>query len=33
LAAFYAVFGDVMETDMAIANLRRNAARYAAAAE
>ena len=33
LAAFYAVFGDVMDTDMAIANLRRNAARYAAAAE
>jgi len=33
LAAFYAVFGDVMDTDMAISNLRRNAARYAAAAE
>jgi ureidoacrylate peracid hydrolase len=33
LAAFYAVFGDVVDTDMAIANLRRNAARYAAAAE
>ena len=33
LAAFYSVFGDVMDTDTAIACLRKNAARYAAAAE
>ncbi len=33
LAAFYAVFGDVMDTDMTIACLRKNAARVAAAAE
>jgi ureidoacrylate peracid hydrolase len=33
LAAFYSVFGDVMNTDEAIACLRNNAARYAAAAE
>jgi len=32
LAAFYAVFGDVMDTDMVIACLRKNAARVAVAA-
>jgi ureidoacrylate peracid hydrolase len=32
LAAFYAVFGDVMDTDMVIACLRTNAARVAVAA-
>jgi ureidoacrylate peracid hydrolase len=32
LAAFYAVFGDVMDTDMTIACLRKNAARLAAVA-
>jgi hypothetical protein len=29
LAAFYAVFGDVMDTDMIIACLRKNATRVA----
>src|SRR5262249_85847 len=33
LAAFYSVFGDVMTSDEAIACLRANAQRYAAAAE
>jgi len=33
LAAFYATFGDVMDTDTVIACLQKNAARYAAAAE
>jgi ureidoacrylate peracid hydrolase len=33
LAAFYAVFGDVMDTDMAIACLRKNVARLVAVAE
>ena len=33
LAAFYAVFGDVMDTDMTIACLRKNAVRLAAVAE
>jgi ureidoacrylate peracid hydrolase len=33
LAAFYAVFGDVMDSDMAIDCLKTNAARYAKAAE
>ena len=33
LAAFYAVFGDVMDTDMTIACLRKNAARVVAAAD
>jgi ureidoacrylate peracid hydrolase len=33
LAAFYAVFGDVMDTDMTIACLRTNAARVVAAAD
>jgi ureidoacrylate peracid hydrolase len=33
LAAFYAVFGDVMDTDMTIACLRTNAARAVAAAD
>jgi ureidoacrylate peracid hydrolase len=33
LAAFYAVFGDVMDTDMTIACLRKNAARVAAVAD
>jgi ureidoacrylate peracid hydrolase len=33
LAAFYAVFGDVMDTDMTIACLRTNAARLAAVAD
>ena len=32
LAAFYAVFGDVMDTDMVIACLRTNAARVAVVA-
>jgi ureidoacrylate peracid hydrolase len=32
LAAFYAVFGDVMDTDMTIACLRKNATRVAAVA-
>ena len=32
LAAFYAVFGDVMDTDMVIACLRKNAVRVAVAA-
>ena len=32
LAAFYAVFGDVMDTDMVIACLHKNAARVAVAA-
>jgi ureidoacrylate peracid hydrolase len=33
LAAFYAVFGDVMDTDMTIACLRKNAARFAGVAD
>jgi len=33
LAAFYAVFGDVMDTDMTIACLRKNAARVVAVAD
>ena len=33
LAAFYAVFGHAMDTDMTIAYLRKNAARVAAVAE
>jgi ureidoacrylate peracid hydrolase len=33
LAAFYAVFGDVMDTDMVITCLRKNAARVVAAAD
>ena len=33
LAGFYAVFGDVMDTDMTIACLRKNAARVAAVAD
>jgi ureidoacrylate peracid hydrolase len=33
LAAFYAVFGDVMDTDMTIACLRKNAARLAGVAD
>ena len=33
LAAFYSVFGDVMDTETAIGFLRKNAARYAQAAE
>jgi ureidoacrylate peracid hydrolase len=33
LAAFYAVFGDVMDTDMTIACLRKNATRVIAAAD
>jgi ureidoacrylate peracid hydrolase len=33
LAAFYTVFGDVMDTDMTIACLRKNAAREVAAAD
>jgi ureidoacrylate peracid hydrolase len=32
LAAFYAVFGDVMDTDMTIACLRKNAKHLAAVA-
>ena len=33
LAAFYAVFGDVMDTDMSIACLRKNAAHFAGVAD
>ena len=33
LAAFYAEFGDVMDTDMTIACLRKNAARVAGGAD
>jgi len=33
LASFYAVFGDVMDTDTLIGCLRTNAARYAHAAD
>ena len=33
LAAFYAAFGDVMDTDMSIACLRKNAARFAGVAD
>jgi hypothetical protein len=33
LAAFYSVFGDVMDTDMVVACLRKSAARLAVADE